>query len=189
MPITSIPMPITSTPMPITSTPMPITSTPMPITSQGVMLTRAESVPAGKPGKDLMVQLWVHEILRVFYDRLVDEKDNMWMLQLLKKLLPETFDMDFNALMQFCNKEYVQGEPPKELEIQVCSLSPCAIGARYGPIHLGADSIASRKRPKLEGSAPLGTGATFIKSLLKQGQRGEKHKKAGNWTQGEKRGR
>jgi len=64
-----------------------------------------------------MVQLWVHEILRVFYDRLVDEKDNNWMLGLLKQILPQCFECEFDKLMQFCNKEHKEGDADKELTI------------------------------------------------------------------------
>ena len=36
---------------------------------QGVTLVLATTVPAAQPGKKFMMTLWVHEIMRVFYDR------------------------------------------------------------------------------------------------------------------------
>ncbi|XP_026741703.1 dynein heavy chain 12, axonemal [Trichoplusia ni] len=48
---------------------------------QGCALLRKESVD----NKKTFVRIWVHEILRVFYDRLVDEDDRNWFFETLKK--------------------------------------------------------------------------------------------------------
>lgn len=47
---------------------------------QGVMMLPASSLPA--QGADTVYKrLWVHEVFRVFYDRLVDDSDRVWLLQ------------------------------------------------------------------------------------------------------------
>jgi dynein heavy chain len=48
----------------------------------------------GKEGaRDAYLRAWVHELLRVFYDRLVDETDQGWFLDLLRTVLRDTFQV------------------------------------------------------------------------------------------------
>ena len=42
-------------------------------------------------GKANMVRLWVHESLRVFGDRLVDDSDREWFLKHLNTMVRETW--------------------------------------------------------------------------------------------------
>eukprot|EP00951_Prasinocladus_malaysianus_P026256 scaffold232565_cov23-Prasinocladus_malaysianus.AAC.1 len=46
-----------------------------------------------------MKRLWVHECFRVFYDRLVDDKDRQWLLDTLKTIINEQFDDEFDGVM------------------------------------------------------------------------------------------
>ncbi|XP_046961667.1 dynein axonemal heavy chain 12 [Vanessa cardui] len=59
---------------------------------QGCALLRRESAE----NKKTFTRVWVHEILRVFYDRLVDEPDRLWFFNLLRKstqdFMRDTFD-------------------------------------------------------------------------------------------------
>ncbi|KAL4712586.1 hypothetical protein ACJJTC_007181 [Scirpophaga incertulas] len=48
---------------------------------QGCALLRKECAE----NKKTFTRIWVHEIMRVFYDRLVDENDRSWFFQILKK--------------------------------------------------------------------------------------------------------
>jgi len=52
-----------------------------------------KTVPAGPAGKQFMTTLWIHETFRVFYDRLTEHADNEWMITLLKRLLPQHFEV------------------------------------------------------------------------------------------------
>jgi hypothetical protein len=38
------------------------------------------------------VRLWLHEVLRVFGDRLIEEQDQQWLLNQLKQIIPNYFD-------------------------------------------------------------------------------------------------
>ncbi|XP_047030670.1 dynein axonemal heavy chain 12 [Helicoverpa zea] len=62
---------------------------------QGCALLRKESAD----NKKTFVKVWVHEIMRVFYDRLVDDDDRAWFFEVLKKstkdFMKDTFE---NAL-------------------------------------------------------------------------------------------
>lgn len=62
------------------------------------MLQTPDTVPFGKLGEEQHVRLWIHEVLRVFYDRLVDDKDRDWMIAYLQKMTKQYFKKDFNLL-------------------------------------------------------------------------------------------
>lgn len=49
--------------------------------------------------EDLM-RMWVHEVLRVYYDRLVDDSDREWLIKYLKEVTQEKFDTNFDELFQ-----------------------------------------------------------------------------------------
>ncbi|GLI65190.1 hypothetical protein VaNZ11_008652 [Volvox africanus] len=46
-----------------------------------------------------MIRLWTHEVLRVFYDRLVDDTDRVWMGQTLSGLVERHFKEKFNKVL------------------------------------------------------------------------------------------
>lgn len=62
---------------------------------QGCALLRKESAD----NKKTFIRVWVHEILRVFYDRLVDEKDRGWFYILLKKVTKEFMKDTFESAL------------------------------------------------------------------------------------------
>ncbi len=49
--------------------------------AQGLMMMPAEAVLPGHQGAALVRRLWVHETLRVFQDRLIDDADRDWLLE------------------------------------------------------------------------------------------------------------
>lgn len=56
------------------------------------------SVPATVENVTSMKRLWVHEILRVYYDRLVDETDRLWFFNTLSFVCKESLDEDINKM-------------------------------------------------------------------------------------------
>lgn len=64
------------------------------------MLQVPDTIPIGKSGEDQHIRLWVHEVLRVFYDRLVDDQDRDWMLNYLCKMTKKHFKKDFHQLFE-----------------------------------------------------------------------------------------
>ncbi|XP_063983101.1 dynein axonemal heavy chain 7-like [Diachasmimorpha longicaudata] len=63
---------------------------------QGVLL----SVPESMPTLANMKRLWVHEILRVFGDRLVDETDTQWLIKQLRTTVETRMDANFDGLFE-----------------------------------------------------------------------------------------
>lgn len=60
----------------------------------GVMLSRPESIAAPTALK----RLWLHEVHRVYYDRLIDDSDRSWFFETAKNILKDKLDVDLNAL-------------------------------------------------------------------------------------------
>ncbi|XP_057312411.1 dynein axonemal heavy chain 12-like isoform X2 [Hydractinia symbiolongicarpus] len=62
----------------------------------GVLLIKPQSLS----DKKTLVRLWVHEVYRVFYDRLVDDNDRNWLFKSLNKVLKDNFKEDFEKLFK-----------------------------------------------------------------------------------------
>lgn len=62
---------------------------------QGCSLIKKDSVD----NKKVFIKLWVHEILRVFYDRLTDDEDRAWLFKKLQKLTRDYFKEFFDAAL------------------------------------------------------------------------------------------
>jgi len=69
-------------------------------------------VTVKKKSLRIYYRLWVHEVLRVFYDRLIDDKDRECLFNEIRKTVntnfQETFDVVFNDLSSsvVCNYIY-----------------------------------------------------------------------------------
>ena len=63
---------------------------------QGVLLSSSTVIT------DLssLKRLWTHEVLRVYYDRLVDDSDRAWLINFLKSTMKSEFDTNFDELFQ-----------------------------------------------------------------------------------------
>lgn len=61
----------------------------------GILLLKKEEA-AGPEGH---VRLWVHEVMRVFGDRLIDDTDRLWVLMQLRDQAKKTFQMSFDDIL------------------------------------------------------------------------------------------
>ncbi|KAG2482389.1 hypothetical protein HYH03_018685 [Edaphochlamys debaryana] len=66
---------------------------------QGFLLLPPQLLGAGAvEAKEKYLRLWAHEILRVFYDRLVDDKDRSWFLAYLRGVMKDKLGAEFDKL-------------------------------------------------------------------------------------------
>lgn len=47
-----------------------------------------------------MIRLFVHEIYRVFYDRLVDDQDRAWLFTLTSNIVKQHFKDNFDSVFE-----------------------------------------------------------------------------------------
>uniref|UniRef100_H2YSE0 AAA+ ATPase domain-containing protein n=1 Tax=Ciona savignyi TaxID=51511 RepID=H2YSE0_CIOSA len=67
---------------------------------QGVLLFRSERCIEGVPGALKLARLWVHEVYRVFYDRLVDDEDRDTFFGIVKIATTMHFKEKMNNIFQ-----------------------------------------------------------------------------------------
>ncbi|EGD83038.1 dynein heavy chain 2 [Salpingoeca rosetta] len=72
---------------------------------QGVMMVP----PASMTEPNKLVRLWVHEVYRVFYDRLVDDSDRALLFEAVKRVTKEQFKADFKTLFAHLASDPQQG--------------------------------------------------------------------------------
>ncbi|XP_063282951.1 dynein axonemal heavy chain 12 [Pelobates fuscus] len=68
---------------------------------QGCLLIKKDAAE----NKRVMVRLFVHEVLRVFYDRLVDNKDQSWLFHLIKDIVKDHFKENFDSVFEHLRKD------------------------------------------------------------------------------------
>jgi dynein heavy chain len=71
----------------------------------GMLLQSQEGLNTGQGGKGEHIRLWTHEVLRVFYDRLVDDKDRGWFLEYMKELTARHFKIEFDKLFEHLDED------------------------------------------------------------------------------------
>lgn len=62
-----------------------------------------------------MIRLFVHEVFRVFYDRLVEDNDRAWLFNLMKTIVKEHFKEAFDSVFAHLK----QGKTPVSIMINV----------------------------------------------------------------------
>uniref|UniRef100_A0A2K5RBI2 Dynein axonemal heavy chain 12 n=1 Tax=Cebus imitator TaxID=2715852 RepID=A0A2K5RBI2_CEBIM len=68
---------------------------------RGCLLIERDSVQS----KHTMIRLFVHEVLRVFYDRLINDDDRRWLFQLTKTVIKDHFKESFDSIFSHLRKQ------------------------------------------------------------------------------------
>uniref|UniRef100_A0A2K5JE23 Dynein axonemal heavy chain 12 n=1 Tax=Colobus angolensis palliatus TaxID=336983 RepID=A0A2K5JE23_COLAP len=68
---------------------------------RGCLLIERDAVAS----KHTMIRLFVHEVLRVFYDRLVNDDDRRWLFQLTKTVIKDHFKESFDSIFSHLRKQ------------------------------------------------------------------------------------
>lgn len=68
---------------------------------QGCLLIERDAVES----KYTMTRLFVHEVLRVFYDRLTNDEDRSWLFSLTKLVTKDHFKESFDSIFSHLRKE------------------------------------------------------------------------------------
>lgn len=68
---------------------------------RGVLLAPAKVLKDEKK----LFRLWVHEIYRVFYDRLIDDSDRVMFFNLVKKISDDVIKIDLNKLLEHLKQD------------------------------------------------------------------------------------
>ena len=92
---------------------------------EGLTLQKAEGIKTGLGGVGEHFRLWVHETMRVFYDRLVDDDDRHWILTYIKELTQTHFAQNFNQL-------FVHLDADGDGEVDAEELRHCMFGDFMG---------------------------------------------------------
>ncbi|KAH9505438.1 Dynein heavy chain 3, axonemal, partial [Bulinus truncatus] len=66
--------------------------------SRGILLLQPKLVPPGLEGNQKIARLWIHEVYRVFCDRLVDEEDRNQFFRIIKHSVELQFKEKLNTL-------------------------------------------------------------------------------------------
>lgn len=74
---------------------------------QGMLL----ALPAAFTLPSEFPNLWVHEVLRVYYDRLVDDKDREWLFDALRECMLANFGQTLDEAL----KKYLKGTGLKKV--------------------------------------------------------------------------
>nr|XP_044991758.1 dynein axonemal heavy chain 12 [Jaculus jaculus] len=68
---------------------------------RGCLLIERDAVES----KHTMIRLFVHEVLRVFYDRLINDIDRYWLFRLIKTVIKDHFKESFDGVFAHLRKE------------------------------------------------------------------------------------
>lgn len=63
---------------------------------RGVLLSDKTHMTDG----DKFTRLWIHEVYRVFYDRLIDDKDRLQFFEIVKETLQNIFKVNIDKLLK-----------------------------------------------------------------------------------------
>ncbi|XP_045466215.1 dynein axonemal heavy chain 7-like isoform X2 [Harmonia axyridis] len=79
----------------------------------GCAMMRKESITE-EVGKKMFPKIWMHEVMRVIYDRLIDTSDKTWLLDKAKQVIKDVFRENFEMVFENLLKEQ-KGETEQEI--------------------------------------------------------------------------
>ena len=93
---------------------------------RGILLVPASHMTEG----DKLTRLWTHEVYRVFYDRLIDDKDRLQFFEIVKEMLHQYFKVNSDKLLgHLATSDKLVDDDIRYVDLDTANLNCIVVGS------------------------------------------------------------